>query len=230
MSNSEQTIKSTDDLNDITKNVNKIAINSNNETIVSFAGLLMKLDSEEDVKPIVSAINDCKNLLTLNLEGNTLGIKAAKELGKSLESKSSLKYVLFNNLFTGRLKTEIPEAILFLSSGIMLSNARLQTLDLSDNAIGPVGMPSLLPFLESESCLTLEILRLNNNGLGVGGAEILAKALKNLKNLKTFICGRNRLEIKGAQAIGNALAQYLFNFFLIRPIIDCQSLTAIQNL
>ena len=196
-------------LNALTKDLNKIEINNeNNKTIVSFAGLLMKLNTEEDAKPIIDAIDSCEQLVTLNLEGNTLGINAGKGLGKSLESKTSLKNALFNNLFTGRLKTEIPEVLMFVTTGIMLSDARLKVLDLSDNAIGPVGMPSLLPFLQSPSCSTLEILRLNNCGLGVGGGQILSKGLVNLKNLKTLICGRNRLEILGATAIGNALAQY----------------------
>ncbi|CAG2115068.1 unnamed protein product [Medioppia subpectinata] len=179
----------------------------NVSTTVSFAGRLMRLDTEEDVEPIVSAVKGCQRLVTLNLEGNTLGISAAKQLAKSLESCASVENVLFNNLFTGRLKTEIPDVLVFMTSGLMLSNARLNTLDLSDNAIGPVGMPSLLPFLQSHSCQSLHTLRLNNCGLGVGGGHLLAKGLVHLKSLKTLICGRNRLEILGSEAIGNALAE-----------------------
>ncbi|XP_054168832.1 ran GTPase-activating protein 1-like [Oppia nitens] len=177
------------------------------DSIVSFANQMKKLDNEEDIRPIVDAIAECKQLVCLNLEGNTLGVNAAKELGKCLESRPLIKKLLFNNLFTGRLKSEIPEVLLFVTSGVMLSNARLDTLDLSDNAIGPVTMPSLLPFLESHSCESLTTLRLNNCGLGIGGGEILAKGLLKLTNLRTLICGRNRLEIKGAQAIGNSLAK-----------------------
>lgn len=196
----------------VTANMNSLAAELSavgiDDTTVSFAGQMLKLNTEEDAKPIIDAINACPQLITLNLDGNTLGIDAGKGLAKCLESRPTLKNALFNNLFTGRLKTEIPEVLNFVTTGISLSGAKLQVLDLSDNAIGPVGMPSLLPFLQSDSCKNLEILRLNNCGLGIGGGQILAKGLENLTSLKTLICGRNRLEIKGAQAIGNALAQY----------------------
>ena len=191
--------------NNLIEELNSVNIDDNT---VSFTGKLLKLNTEEDAKPIIEAINGCSQMVTLNLEGNTLGIDAAKGLAKSLESRPTLQNALFNNLFTGRLKTEIPEVLNFVTTGITLSEAKLKVLDLSDNAIGPVGMPSLLPFLQSDSCKTLEILRLNNCGLGIGGGQILAKGLENLTNLKTLICGRNRLEIKGAQAIGNALSKY----------------------
>lgn len=200
--------ESADDIKQIISNIESTHIDD--ASVVSFAGKALKLDTAYDVSAITEAIANCEQLLTLNLEGNTLGIEAAKQIGKSLESKPTLKYALLKDLFTGRLKTEIPDAIMFLSSGVMLSNARLHTLDLSDNAFGPIGMKSVLPFLESESCKTLQVLRLNNNGLGVDGGKLLAKGLQNLNNLSTFICGRNRLEIVGAVAIGNSLAKYLF--------------------
>ena len=55
-----------------------------------------------------------KPLLYLELEGNTLGVEAAKEIGKSLESKPELVAALWKDLFTGRLKTEIPQALVIL--------------------------------------------------------------------------------------------------------------------
>ena len=69
---------------------------------------------------------------------------------------------------------------MFVTSGIMLSNAKIKVLDLSDNAIGSAEMPSLLPFLQSPSCESLEILRLNNCGLGVDGGQILSILLIDL--------------------------------------------------
>lgn len=47
----------------------------------------------------------------LNLEGNTLGIEAAEAIGKALESKSELKKALWKDMFTGRMKNEIPTAL-----------------------------------------------------------------------------------------------------------------------
>jgi Ran GTPase-activating protein 1 len=45
-------------------------------------------------------------------------------------------------------------------------------LDLSDNAFGPVGVEGLAMLLRSPSCHALEILKLNNNGLGIGGGKV----------------------------------------------------------
>lgn len=49
------------------------------------------------------------------------------------------------------------------------SGTRLVELDLSDNAFGPIGAEGLEQFLESSSAYSLEVLKLNNNGLGAGG-------------------------------------------------------------
>ena len=45
------------------------------------------------------------------LEGNTLGIGAAKAIGKALESHPEIQEIQGKDLFTGRLKTEIPQAL-----------------------------------------------------------------------------------------------------------------------
>lgn len=60
----------------------------------------------------------------------------------------------------------------FLFAGVDLAGARLQYLDLSDNAIGPLGMTGLAPFFKSQSSFSLKVLICNNNGLGPQGAEV----------------------------------------------------------
>lgn len=176
------------------------------EVKVTFAGAAMKLDSHHDADPIVTAIRDAPNLTYFNLEGNTLGVEAAEAISQALTNTRHLNQAILKDIFTGRLKTEVPHAVRSLMVGIQMSNARLVELDLSDNAFGPIGMESLAPFLESESCENLKILRLNNNGLGTGGGKILGKALSNLTKLEIFICGRNRLENPGAREIGASLS------------------------
>ncbi|KAK6022243.1 leucine Rich repeat-containing domain protein, partial [Ostertagia ostertagi] len=68
-------------------------------------------------------------------------------------------------------------------------------------------------FLTSKSAYSLQVLKLNNNGLGAGGKRI-AKCLRECHGnafrdgyefkLKTFIAGRNRLEDPGAIALAEA--------------------------
>jgi Ran GTPase-activating protein 1 len=44
----------------------------------------------------------------LIMSGNTLGVGAAKVIADSLSKVSTLKRAIFADMFTGRLKTEIP--------------------------------------------------------------------------------------------------------------------------
>ncbi|GJQ78778.1 hypothetical protein Trydic_g2809 [Trypoxylus dichotomus] len=178
---------------------------------VSFAGRSLKLNTENDAKPVVDAINDSAQLQYLNLEGNTLGVDASKAIAGALKKHPEFKRALWKDMFTGRVKTEIPIALQFLGNALVTAGARLTELDLSDNAFGPIGVEGLASLLRSSSCYALEELRLNNNGLGITGGKLLAKALldcyKSSKEqgkplaLKVFIAGRNRLENDGAEAL-----------------------------
>lgn len=179
---------------------------------VSFADQSLSLNSAEDAKIIVSAIEKCPSLVFFNLQGNTLGIEAAKEIGDALaKNGSNLKRALWQDMFTGRLKSEIPIVLEHLSTGLLAANVRLSELDLSNNAFGPIGMEGLVKLLNSPVCYELQILRLMNNGLGIGGAKMLAKALINNYEssckagtpfkLKVLIAGRNRLENDGIIAL-----------------------------
>lgn len=56
-------------------------------------------------------IDKCNDLEFLNLEGNTLGVDASKQIAKSLEKHPEFKRALWKDMFTGRLKEEIPKAL-----------------------------------------------------------------------------------------------------------------------
>ncbi|XP_013133422.1 PREDICTED: ran GTPase-activating protein 1-like [Papilio polytes] len=81
------------------------------ETGVDFSGKSLKLDSEKDAQPIIDAINACPDLQYLTLTGNTLGVAAAQAIAKALERHPELKIARFSDMFTGRMKTEIPPAL-----------------------------------------------------------------------------------------------------------------------
>lgn len=182
--------------------------------LLTFAGRGLKLDNENDAKEIVEALKSYKNLKSLELKGNTLGIKAAEAVGDALKLHPTFERALWSDLFTGRLKTEIPDALKFLCHGITQAKACLVELDLSDNAFGPNGMIGLVDFLRSSSCYTLQELRLNNNGLGIQGGKMLAESLLACYELsvasgkplalRVFISGRGRLEDEGATALAQA--------------------------
>lgn len=54
----------------------------------------------------------------------------------------------------------------------MTSGACLRVLDLSDNAFGPDGVKGIEKLLRSTACYTLQELRLNNCGMGIGGGKV----------------------------------------------------------
>ena len=116
----------------------------------------------------------------MKLEANTLGVEAAKVMGDALASHPEFERAHWKDLFTGRLKTEIPDALRHLFAGLKKAGAKLKELDLSDNALGPVGVEGMIDFMQSPVCYSLEELRLNNNGLGIKGGTMLAESLMKL--------------------------------------------------
>ncbi|XP_044194199.1 ran GTPase-activating protein 1b [Thunnus albacares] len=181
---------------------------------LSYKGLGLKLDNAESVEELVREIEQYHSLRALRLEGNTVGVEAARAIAKALESKDLLQRCYWSDIFTGRLRSEIPTALRSLGNGLMSAGARLTELDLSDNAFGPDGVKGIEQLLKSPSCHTLRELRLNNCGMGIGGGKILAEALIECHRqssalgaplkLRVFIAGRNRLENEGASALAKA--------------------------
>jgi Ran GTPase-activating protein 1 len=120
-----------------------------------------------------------------------------------------------SDIFTGRLREEIPPTLKAICDSLE-DKENLIELNLSDNAFGPAGAEPLIDFLTNNR--SLQILRLNNNGLGVGGGTMIAKALlasankareeNRTSSLHTIICGRNRLEDGSSQALADAFAAH----------------------
>lgn len=67
----------------------------------------------------------------------------------------------------------------------MKAKARIEVLDLSDNASGPIGVNGISEFIKSSSCYTLKELRLNNMGLGITGAQVFCLYFQLIN---TFYC------------------------------------------
>nr|XP_019962420.1 PREDICTED: ran GTPase-activating protein 1-like isoform X2 [Paralichthys olivaceus] len=181
---------------------------------LSYKGQGRKLDDAQSVEEIVKQIQDFEGLQALRLEGNTFGVEAAQAIAKALETKSEFQRCYWSDMFTGRLRSEIPPALNSLGDALMLAGARLTVLDLSDNAFGPDGVKGIERLLKSTACYTLQELRLNNCGMGIGGGKILAASLIQCHkkssadgsplSLKVFVAGRNRLENDGATALAQA--------------------------
>ncbi|XP_050436450.1 ran GTPase-activating protein 1 [Adelges cooleyi] len=209
---------------------------------LSFADQSLALNSAEDAKTIVTAIEKCPCLVYFNLQGNTLGVEASKEIGRALGKHGShLKRALWQDMFTGRLKSEIPIVLEHLSTGLLAANVHLSELDLSNNAFGPIGMEGLVKLLNSPVCYELQTLRLMNNGLGIGGAKMLAKALIDNYTassaagspfkLKVLVAGRNRLENDGIIALSRffSLVKTMEEITIPQNGIYCKGILALSS-
>ena len=158
-----------------------------------------KWDSITQIASVVDFLE--KNFDKINgieLSGNSIGFDVAKELSLKIQTLESLEIVNYRDIFVSRLKSDLPKSLYELI--VALKNKKIISLDLSDNAFGPIGVASFDFYLTQ--CSTLKKLYVENNGLGPEGAESLAKALlsSNIR-LEELRISRNRLENKGAVAI-----------------------------
>ncbi|KAJ3201515.1 hypothetical protein HDU82_008065 [Entophlyctis luteolus] len=125
-------------------------------------------------------------------------------VAEALRKKKNLKIANLSDIFTGRLKDEIPLALdAFVDA--LVDKENLELIDLCDNAFGPAGAaPVRRLFVENHAIATL---KLNNNGLGIEGGRLIATSLNEaakanagvLPNMRTIIMGRNRLETAAAK-------------------------------
>ncbi|CAJ0955496.1 unnamed protein product, partial [Mesorhabditis belari] len=205
-------------LDDVFKQMDVRDVKPSNEpisanTTLSFLGGGAKWNNTSDVSNVVQQILQVRNLQTLELRGNTLGVEAGEAIAEALKRHPELKYCLWGDLFTTRLRDEIPRTVKSLCAAMIYANASITELDLSDNAFGPIGAESIKDFLESRSACSLKVLKLNNCGLGSGGQTVAASLIKCHQlatksgrkfELKTFSACRNRLENPGAKALAEA--------------------------
>merc|ERR1712000_476560 len=181
-----------------------VLIMSESKTIFSLEGKGLKLTTEADLEPHIAGLRE-QGVEEVRILGNTLGIGACKLLGEVLATKKNLKVANFADIFTGRLLSEIPEALSSLLTSI-LNLPKLNTINLNDNAFGLNTQAPVVAFLSAH--VPLQHLYLNNNGLGPHAGILVADALselyakkeearkegKEVPDLETVICGRNRLE------------------------------------
>lgn len=172
---------------------------------ISFDGQGLRLDTRDDAEQICRELQG-KEVRVLILQGNTFGIEAAKRVGEELAKQKFLREAHFKDIFTSRGRHEVPVAIDHLLTGISQSGTELTLLDLSDNAIGPIGAPAVEKFLKTKAASKIEKLYINNCGMGPEGGSFISVPISELR-LKEFVCGRNRLENKGAKFMFAALSE-----------------------
>ncbi|KAK4689540.1 Ran GTPase-activating protein 1, partial [Tremellales sp. Uapishka_1] len=170
-------------------------------TVFSILGKNLRANTAQDLEPYLSELKAMENVEEVHFGGNSLGVEACQAIAEVLKGKKSLKVVDLADIFTGRLISEIPQALTALCTSLS-HHESLVELDLSDNAFGGRCADAMVPFLRENTWF--EIFKLNNNGLGIAGGIIISEALvanadKSAREgkksaLRTIVCGRNRLE------------------------------------
>ncbi|KAI8821679.1 uncharacterized protein EV422DRAFT_427949 [Fimicolochytrium jonesii] len=179
--------------------------------LYSLEGKTLKLDTAEDAKQYADEIRGVEGLTEIKLSGNTFGVEAGRAIALALKDQHALKVAGLADMFTSRLRNEIPLVLDALVEALE-DKKNLVELDLSDNAFGPAGAEPLQRLLINNR--NIQILRFYNNGLGIEGARLVSAALvkaaeKNKQegrpsSLRVIYIGRNRMESKGVEHLCKA--------------------------
>ncbi|KAJ7068662.1 hypothetical protein C8F01DRAFT_1208134 [Mycena amicta] len=185
-----------------------------NLKVFSLHGRSLKLDTRADIEPYLAKV-DPAEIEEIHFGGNTIGVDASLALAEFLQKANNLKIADFADIFTGRLISEIPLALTAICDALKDKTSLIE-INLSDNAFGGRSVEPMVPFLTHNR--SFQVLKLNNNGLGPAGGVVLANALLESaklsqaegkkSNLRTVICGRNRLEDGSASAWAEAFAAH----------------------
>ncbi|KAI0463408.1 hypothetical protein LJB42_003435 [Komagataella kurtzmanii] len=173
------------------------------EETYSISNKSLKFDTPDDISPYLEELNKIPHLKKIDFSGNTIGVDPSKLLAEALlKHAETIVEVNFADFFTGRLKDEIPRSLGYLLPALLECH-KLRVLNLSDNAFGLQTIDPIESFLAQ--AVSLEHLILSNNGMGPYAGSRIGKSLYKLSvaksktqnapdSLKTFYCGRNRLE------------------------------------
>ncbi|CAA7270423.1 unnamed protein product [Cyclocybe aegerita] len=187
-----------------------------NFRVLDFRHRQLKLDTAQEVRDLFQDVA-LDQVEVLRMSGNTISAAAGQELGELIRKMPSLQVAHLSDIITSRTIDEVPPAISAICDAL-LTCSRLVELDLSDNAFGSRVAPTLVPLLSGHT--GIQVLKLNNNGLGPEGGRIVASALLNNarkaanefdsegSKLRVVVCGRNRLEDGSAPLWGEVLAAH----------------------
>ncbi|WVF69181.1 hypothetical protein IAT40_003956 [Kwoniella sp. CBS 6097] len=202
----------------------------------SILGKNLKANTAADLQPYLDELKAMDDVEEVHFGGNSLGVEACQAIAEVLKTKTQLKLVDLADIFTGRLISEIPQALSALCDALSTSTSLVE-LDLSDNAFGGRCADAMVPFLENNT--SIQIFKLNNNGMGPAGGSVVAQALLRNgekyenegkeSNLRVLVCGRNRLENGSSADWAKAFAKHK-NLREIRMIQNGIRMEGITNL
>ena len=184
-------------------------------TTFSLAGRGLKFETAEDLREHVKPLATSTNITHVDLSGNTFGVPACEALAPLLSSQKDLELADLHDIYTSQKIDSIEKSLPILVDAL-LQCPKLHTIDLSDNAFGFRLREPLAKLLSNH--IPLRHLILNNNGMGPDAGTAIADALsqlaerkaevrkqgKEVPDLESIVCGRNRLETGSMRAWAGA--------------------------
>ena len=134
-----------------------------------------------DVKLLAPEIAVSASLTSINLRGNTVGVKGAKYVSKGIAVSASLTSINLSGNDVG------DEGATFIAQGISVS-ASLRSIDLSDNRLDDEAAKHIAEGISVSASLTC--IDLGYNRIGEKGAKHIAKGISDsasLTNVLAFV-------------------------------------------
>ncbi|KAJ6431386.1 hypothetical protein OIU84_018801 [Salix udensis] len=156
-------------------------------------------EAEETLEPLKEPGNSYTKICFSN---RSFGLEAARVAEPILASiKNQLKEVDLSDFIAGRSEAEAIEVMNIFSTA--LEGSILQSLNLSNNALGEKGVRAFGALLRSQSCL--EELYLMNNGISEEAAEAVCELIPSTEKLRVLQFHNNMTGDKGALAISKVV-------------------------
>jgi Ran GTPase-activating protein (RanGAP) involved in mRNA processing and transport len=156
--------------------------------------------TDAGVAALAAAMAPHRSLTRLSVsENGAVGSAGIAALGGVLESNTSKLKALCLDV---RRESITGEGCKALKAGLA-ANSTLQTLDLTGNGLGNVGVGDLEPALRNNT--VLQQLRLDMNGLGPAGGQTMRSLLQGHSRLIRLQLAGNSLGCQGAKALADAL-------------------------
>ncbi|KAG6850296.1 hypothetical protein H0H93_015238 [Arthromyces matolae] len=181
---------------------------------ISFKDRQLRLDTPEDIQKLFKDV-DLARVEELVMSGNTLGSSAGVELGALIKQMPLLRVANLSDIITNRSIEEVPPTISAICDALTQCK-QLVEFDFSNNAFGTRVAPILAPFLSQH--VSLQVLKLNNNGFSPEAGNVVAQALLELaqlserlnrpSNLRVLLLRRNLLKDGSASLWGEVLAAH----------------------
>ena len=199
---------------------------------VNLTGAREFLTHETAEEALASMLMPNAQVTTIKFSTKSFGVDAAQVAAKAIRNvASTLKHADMSDIIAGRPEDEALKALTIISEA--LGEAELETLDLSDNALGEKGIRACAAAFTNQKslkkiafqnvgcsvhgckavcellqhCGEMRCIHLLNNMSGDVGATYIARVVKRCPKLEDFKMASSRVGADG----GVALAQALFS-------------------